>query len=291
VLLATPQIGTANYAVTVNFASGSSTNKAGLIFSHNGANSYYAVVLNRSKNEVALYQVSSGSWGSALATAGLTINDSTDYTLYVTRRQRRVEVRCSTASLSYNFTADPDTGKSGLYADTLNVTFDDFQAFATDARNPLVPRIVGTAKGSQAEGINNQLLVEGSDARGGVAEVDRFQDDDYSVLVDVTMNSGTYAEIWFRRVDPENGYIAYLGSDGTIRLDEMVNGSRSTVASDTYTTGTTVSVRIVADEDDLDVPAHDSRRGLRPPMLRIETRSVRRVSWVNGGYPRDRYQG
>ncbi|HNU46995.1 MAG TPA: hypothetical protein PKH26_17045 [Phycisphaerae bacterium] len=213
----------------------------------------------------------------------MVISTAGAYIGYVTRRQRRVEARCSTASLSYNFTADADTGKSGLYSDTTYVTFDDFKAYATDARNPLVPRIVGTAKGSAAQAMDPQLLVEGSDARGGVAEVDRFQDDDYTVLVEVSMNSGTYAEIWFRRVDPENGYIAYLGSDGTIRLDEMVNGSRSTVASDTYTTGTTVSVRIVADEDDLDVPAHDSRRGLRPPMLRIETRSVRRVSWVNRG--------
>ena len=105
------------------------------------------------------------------------------------------------------------------------------KAFATDARNPLLPRIVGAAKGSAAQAMDPQLLVEGSDARGGVAEVDRFQDDDYTVLVDVTMNSGTYAEIWFRRLDPENGYIAYLGSDGTIRLDEMVNGFRRPLAN------------------------------------------------------------
>ncbi|HNQ24927.1 MAG TPA: hypothetical protein PKK06_17760, partial [Phycisphaerae bacterium] len=75
-----------------------------------------------------------------------------------------------------HFAADPGTGKSGLYADTLNVTFDDFQAFATDARNPLVPRIVGTAQASLSGGT---LLIEGKQKQGGRAEVDRFQDDDY----------------------------------------------------------------------------------------------------------------
>ena len=77
-----------NYEVEVSFPSGSSTNKPGLIFSHDGNNSYYAVVLDRDAGKFSLHQISSGSWGSALAESGaITINDSTAYTIKVTRNR------------------------------------------------------------------------------------------------------------------------------------------------------------------------------------------------------------
>ena len=83
-----------NYEVEVTFPSGSSTNKAGVIFCHDGSNSYYAVVLERTggtDGRVALYQVSSGSWGSPLATGSTgTINDSTAYTVKVMRKQSHI---------------------------------------------------------------------------------------------------------------------------------------------------------------------------------------------------------
>lgn len=59
----------------ITFPTGSSTNKAGIIFSDDGSNNYYAVVLDRNAGKIALYQVTSGSWGSALASTSTTIAD------------------------------------------------------------------------------------------------------------------------------------------------------------------------------------------------------------------------
>ena len=60
----------------MTFPNGSNNNKAGLIFCHDGNNSYYAVVLDRDTDTLSLEQISSGSW-STLDSEAATINTST----------------------------------------------------------------------------------------------------------------------------------------------------------------------------------------------------------------------
>ena len=90
-LLADAKLDLINYEFKVTFPTSSSTNKAGLVFLHDGSNSYHAVVLNRSTGKLALYKITSGSWGSALASFTVSIADSTQYTLKVQRKQSRIE--------------------------------------------------------------------------------------------------------------------------------------------------------------------------------------------------------
>ncbi len=83
VLIATPDVDIINYEVEVTFPTSSSTKRAGLVFAHNGLNSYHVVALDRNAGKIALHKVTNGSWGSALASATATINDSTAYTIKV----------------------------------------------------------------------------------------------------------------------------------------------------------------------------------------------------------------
>ena len=251
IILTDTELDTATYSFKVAFPTNSSTNKAGIVFCHDGDDDFVAVVLNRSTNKLELYNVSGGTWGSALADDNFTIADETEYSIQVTRRQQRVEAKIgSTASLACNLASDPGTGQTGFYSDKASVTFDLFTAYLADTRDPLATRIVGGSDTSLSSGT---LLVEGGSEQAGLAMVEGFSSDDYTVLVDVNLNSGADAEVWFRQVDPENAYIVTLDSSGNITLDKLENGSRSTLDSDTYTPDTSVSVRIVADGTDLDV--------------------------------------
>jgi hypothetical protein len=56
----------------VTFPASSSTNKAGLIVGHDGANSYYAVVLDRNEGKLAVHKVTSGSWSGAIDSVAAT---------------------------------------------------------------------------------------------------------------------------------------------------------------------------------------------------------------------------
>ncbi|MEK6675393.1 MAG: hypothetical protein AABZ47_07025, partial [Planctomycetota bacterium] len=57
VLLADAKLDVVNYELQITFPTSSSSNKAGLVFAHDGSNSYYSVVLNRSTGKLALYKV------------------------------------------------------------------------------------------------------------------------------------------------------------------------------------------------------------------------------------------
>ena len=85
-----------------------------------------------------------------------------------------------------------------------------------------------------------------------MAYVEGFTDEDYTVLVDVALNSGADAELWVRSTDPENGYVLSLEADGDVFLYKYAAGSRSTLDSDTYTPAASVSVRLVVDGTDID---------------------------------------
>lgn len=93
VLITVPEIEVANFEVEVKFPSGSSTNKASFNVAHDGTNSYHTVVLNRNTGKIALYKVTRGSWGSVLASANVTVNDSTAYVIKVNVKQQHVGKR------------------------------------------------------------------------------------------------------------------------------------------------------------------------------------------------------
>ncbi len=203
VLIADPNIDMINFEVEVTFPMGSSTNKAGIIFCHDGNNSYYAVVLNRSAGQLALYQVSSGSWGSALASDSSTINDSTAYTIKVMRKQGHIDATVSSGggALTYDSSTELGTGQAGLYSDKTDVTFDDFKAHDAPARDSMTPRFGGLAATSLVSG---ELSINGYQREGEVV-IENLQLDDHMVQVTADLNSYD-AEVWVRYTDANNGY-------------------------------------------------------------------------------------
>ncbi|MEK6675464.1 MAG: hypothetical protein AABZ47_07395, partial [Planctomycetota bacterium] len=226
VLLADARLDVINYELTITFPTSSSSNKAGLVFAHNGSNSYYSVVLNRSTGKLALYKVTSGSWGSALQESAATINDSTAYTISVTQRQRTVDVALSgqSSALSYGSSTDFGMGKSGMYSDKTGVKFDNFKAIDALSTPPAVPRIGGSADVSLSSG---KLLVNGA-TRGGEAVVEKFTGGNYLVQVYVDQNGGTTADVWIRYQDPNNGYKVEF-YDSEIWLKKVVKGQWTTI--------------------------------------------------------------
>jgi len=74
--------------------------------------------------------------------------------------------------------------------------------------------------------------------------IEGFSDDFYMIQADVALNGGSYADIWVRFIDINNGYRVRLTSGGSITLDKMVNGDFTLLQNDTYTTGSTVAVKV-----------------------------------------------
>ena len=136
----------------MSFRRPSSTEKAGLVFAHDGDDSFYAVVLDRDADKIALHQITDGSWGSALGSDDVTINNSTDYTVKVRRKQRSVAASVGSAGFTYNSTSDFGTGQSGFYSDKTDVTFDDVVFYDGTSRDPKTPRISGLAQASVSSG-------------------------------------------------------------------------------------------------------------------------------------------
>ncbi len=120
------------------------------------------MVLDRNAGKIALHKITDASWGGALASANVTVNDSTAYTVKVIVKQRHVSawvVGQASATISYDSSALLGTGQSGFWADKTSVTFDDCQIFDGNWRDPLVPRFHGLADASISSG---ELLVTGS---------------------------------------------------------------------------------------------------------------------------------
>ena len=84
-----------------------------------------------------------------------------------------------------------------------------------------------------------------------------FTLDDYTVLVDVNLNSGNDAEIWFRQVDPENAYILTMPEAGE-RIRRMTVDSKT--------------MRVVRQEIYKKLAVADSEDGmaLGPPEIDVE---------------------
>jgi len=240
-LLASPDLDIVTTKVLVTFPTGSSTAKAGLAFAHDGTNNFYLAIINRGTGKIELRQVTSGSIGSALTSANVSISDSTQYTLALTRKQRSVEIRLvGQAVCSYDSATDFGTGFSGLYSNTVNVLFDQFLVRDATTRASLVPGFGGLADASIVSG---ELLVQES-SRGGEAIITGFNDDDYMVQADVKMNSGTDADLWVRYTDSNNGYKITLTSGGGISLSSYDRGQGSATFSTGYTPAASVAVKI-----------------------------------------------
>jgi hypothetical protein len=143
ILLANARLDLLNYSFSVKFPASSSTNKAGLIVGHDGANSYYAVVLDRNASKLAVHKVTSGSWGGAIDSTAATINDSTEYTILVERKQRQIKARLvgQTVSIDSGSLSDLEAGETGFFSDKTNVTFGHFTAYNAATRAALTPRI------------------------------------------------------------------------------------------------------------------------------------------------------
>jgi len=112
---------------------------------------------------MALYKVTSGSWGSALNSAAATISVNTAYTLKVARKQSQVQVALvGQSSLSYDSTTDLDTGKSGLYASHSDIKFDNFKAYRGVARDAKTPDQTSKSRKVQTRGTALRLSVPSS---------------------------------------------------------------------------------------------------------------------------------
>jgi RHS repeat-associated protein len=229
----------------ITFPASSSTNKAGVVFSHDGSNSYYAVVLDRNAGTIALHQVSSGSWGGALASASATIADSTQYTIKVFRKQRHIEafkVGESGATFAYDSTPDLGQGFVGLYSDKTNVLFDDFVFNDGGGFASAAPGWTATAATTLSTG-SSYLQVDG-DTRGGSAVLEWAGDDDYIVQAGINLNSGAYGDLLIRRQDPNNYYLVRLEAND-VTLYEVWRGQFSSLATASHTESGTIAVKVL----------------------------------------------
>jgi RHS repeat-associated protein len=247
ILLASPTLDQANYEVKLTFPSVSTNSKAGLVFSHDGTNNYYAVVMDRANSRIALHQISGGAWGGALASDSATVAETAQYSLHVVRLQRRIEarlIRISTGALvanfAYNFSTDPGTGQAGLYSDKTDLKFDDFTVYDGAARDPQVPRFRGMAEAALSGGA---LTVDSQDTHGGTAILDWAGDDDYVVTVDANLNSGDYADILVRHADPNNALLVRLTASD-VEASELTDGNLTSVASNSHSASGSIPMKI-----------------------------------------------
>ena len=121
------------------------------------------MVLNRSPtpDQIAVYKITNGSWGSALASANATILDNTAYTIKIARKQGSITVQKvgqSTANFTYDPSTDFGVGQAGLFSDKTGVTFDDFKVHLGYSHDPLTPRTSGLPQTSVTAG---KLEVQG----------------------------------------------------------------------------------------------------------------------------------
>ena len=64
------------------------------------------------------------------------------------------------------------------------------------------------------------------------------------IQADVDLNSGTYADIWYRFDDVSNGYLIRMESDGDVYQVRYRGGSWIMTGSETYSTGGSIPVKI-----------------------------------------------
>jgi RHS repeat-associated protein len=244
VLLADAKLDMVHYKVGVTFPTGSSTKKAGIVFLHDGNNSYYAVAFDRNAGVFGLYQITNGTW-STIGTVPQSISDNTAYTITVFRRQKYIWAgnSGSTSTVSLWASSDLGTGEAGLYSNVTGVTFDDFQAYLATARDALRPPLVGavdiamTSRGLEATGRPV--------TKSTYALVERFSDDDYMVQANLNFDVGSpsgHAYVMIRHRDFNNFYYLDVSKPNSSRLDidliRVSNGTSTTLESGSKLFGT-----------------------------------------------------
>jgi len=256
VLLADADFDIAAYEVDIRFPTSSSTAKAGLLLTYEEDDHGLVVVMDRENDRIALRQMSGGSWGSVLASDSITISETTWYTLHVTRKQRTVKAWIGDGDdTSFSYTADDDfgTGQSGLYATLADIKFDDFILYDMSADGPKFPRLSGSANASIEDVSGDKVLQVLDSTHADEVVVENFSDDDYMVQVDMAMNSGRDASVWVRYVDTNNGYQVLMKSTGDIYLLRWINGKYESAATGTYTTASSVAVKVKVDGTSIEV--------------------------------------
>ena len=214
-----------------------------MVIGHDGDDTYWAVVLeNGSTDQVAIYPITNGSWGPASASASASFSDGGTYTLKVVNHemsiQAWVESQPAATCATTGWGADP--GLAGIFSNKTSLSFDDFEAYDVLAREPLMPGLTGMADAS----VSSETLLLNGKTRGGAAIVEGFRDDYFMIQADVDLNSGTYADIWYRFDDVSNGRLIRLESDGDVYQVWYNRGSGMTTGSETYTTGGSIPVKI-----------------------------------------------
>ena len=107
----------------------------------------------------------------------------------------------------------------------------------------MIPGIVGLADTSID---HSEPYVQGG-LEGGTAIVDRFGNDDYMVQASVELNSGAFADVYFRYVDVNNTYRVRIDEDGNVELGKFVDGDYTSLDTDTYTPVSSVAVKVKCD--------------------------------------------
>ncbi|MBE7457336.1 MAG: RHS repeat-associated core domain-containing protein [Planctomycetia bacterium] len=225
--------------LTVKVKAGHDSTRAGIVFAHNGINSFYAVVLNRNTDALELYQYSSGSWGSALdASSSASSDNSTEYELRVEVRQRQVAASLWDGSnrkafFKYNGSSMLGTGKIGVVTDNTNAVFDDFKFFRPTPYDPAVPGWNTSSAVTLTTGSPGYLTVTGQ-TRGGEVVSTWCGDDDYAAQTDLSFVAGNRVALLVRYIDPDNFMGVELRDNGTVNLIKMLDGRQTTVASGSY---------------------------------------------------------
>ncbi|MBE7457798.1 MAG: hypothetical protein HS102_14420 [Planctomycetia bacterium] len=242
---------------SVKITPNASTGMSGIAFADDSSGSFYAVVLNRgagTNGKIELYHYASGSWGSVLdSDAGNFSNNSTEYELRVEVRQRQVVASAwdgttRKAYFKYNSTSMLGTGKVGIVADNTNATFDDFKFHRATPYDPALPGWNSSSAVTLTTGSPGNLVVNGA-TRGGEAVSTWYGDDGYITQADLTLPTADDKRmaLLVRYIDPDNFMGVELRDNGDVNLIKMLDGKQSTVASNTYTPGSTVTVKIKCD--------------------------------------------
>ena len=233
------------------------TKSGGPIFAWDpGSGIKYAVVISAgSPGSVGIAKGSAGFWASEQSSS-VTISTGTQYRVEVEKIQRHVRYRVWNGTTlvhanTYDSTADLKDGLFGFYAGSKSVNFDDLSVTRLDQVNAAAPRWASTAKTSIT---SNKMQVE-SDEWGGEARLEWAGDDAYIAQADIDLNGGDDAELKFRYADPDNYYAVRLGEDsgggsGPVELLSVVRGKEAVVASSTYTTASSVTLKVRVDAND-----------------------------------------
>jgi len=248
-------VGDGTIDVTVNFPD--DEDSAGIIFAQKSSTTYALMVTEGSTDNVKLISYTSiGQPPTTLYTTSMSINTDTDYTFHIVHNQRRVVFSATWSggmSIAYEYDSSSDFGEGagGLFARDTDITFDDFifTRLDTGQTNPAVPSWKASAK----VGLDSNTLKVQTPEWGGVSKLEWAGDDDYIAQADIDLNGGSYAELIVRYADPDNYYAVRLGDEigttgvGDIEAVQMIRGNESTVASDTYSTASSVTLKVSID--------------------------------------------